>query len=55
MDYTKFTFDELKYELDKKQQELLMESINVFTLNPHVAELAKEIKDLQAEIDKREG
>lgn len=55
MDFTNFTLDNLKFELEKKQQELLNETVEIFTFNPNIPILAKEIQELQAEIDKREG
>ena len=55
MDFTDFSLDNLKFELKNKQEQLLNETIEVFTYNPNIAILAKEIQDIQAEIDKREG
>lgn len=55
MDFTNFSLDNLKFELKRKQEELLNETIEVFTYNPNIPILAKEIQELQIEIDKREG
>lgn len=54
MDYTNFSIDILKFELEKKENELLNESLNLFTYNPRISELTQEIKELQEEINKRE-
>lgn len=55
MDFTNFSLDNLKFELQKKKDELLNATIETFTFNPDIAILAKEIKEIEAEIDKREG
>ena len=54
MVYTNFSLDVLKFELEKKEKELLNESLNLFTYNPRISELTQEIKELQEEISKRE-
>lgn len=53
MDLTKFSLDELQFNLVKKQHELQSLDVTTFTLNPEFVELAKEISELEEAIKER--
>lgn len=45
----------LKFSYAEKTKELQSLTVNVFTLNPRVAELTKELEDLRKQIEAVEG
>lgn len=49
-----FTLDDLKFELNKAEEELKSISVDTFVLNPKIFELTKSIKEIKTAIDAKE-
>jgi hypothetical protein len=54
MDFMDFTLDDLKFELNKAEEELKSISVDTFVLNPKIFELTKSIKEIKTAIDAKE-
>lgn len=54
MDFMNFTLDDLKFELNKAEEELKAIPVDTFVLNPKISELTESIKEIKAAIDTKE-
>lgn len=54
MDFMNFTLDDLKFELNKAEEELKAIPVDTFVLNPKIFELTESIKEIKAAIDAKE-
>lgn len=54
MDFMDFTLDDLKFELNKAEEELKAIPIDTFVLNPKIFELTESIKEIKTAIDAKE-
>lgn len=54
MDFMDFTLDDLKFELNKAEEELKSIPVDTFVLNPKIFELTESIKEIKTAIDAKE-
>ena len=54
MDFMDFTLDDLKFELNKAEEELKTIPVDTFVLNPKIFELTESIKEIKTAIDAKE-
>ena len=54
MDFMDFTLDDLKFELNKAEEELKAIPIDTFVFNPKIFELTESIKEIKTAIDAKE-
>lgn len=54
MDFMDFTLDDLKFELNKAEEELKAIPVDTFVLNPKIFELTESIKEIKTAIDAKE-
>lgn len=54
MDFMDFTLDDLKFELNKAEEELKAIPVDTFVLNPKIFELTESIKEIKTAINAKE-
>lgn len=54
MDLTKFSLNDLNFELNKAEEELKSIPIETFTFNPRIIELSEQISEIKKAIQAKE-